>query len=406
VKRRYLTFEERGVHAGFRARRIAFARCRKSRYGASRIESLVPNWSGESAGPSNDLVMPWSALPDWSLVEGYDRFLHEAISREFRRYDGHLDPIMLDDVRQKVNLEHGTETMRAKAARDIAIAQRDCQRSLLDIIAMFGRQSAAANPAFAGLKGATLFQMAERSPAELRALVRMITASFSNGRGVSGQELRERLDRVAEFAAPICTLVTADTSETVGYLSQRFQSVERMHDEVRDYAAGRGEDLQADTAAMCANTMTFLMYGHARAEALRRKVLDQASYATEEAHQELLALIASERVRIAYALDGWASHAEIWERARETDDTSRLSAVGQILRDMPKPPAEVDAELRRVQGDAALMSFRGKHVREFHSWSTDELDEELYVRVQTSLRGTVNGVGSRRLPAATGQGRT
>jgi hypothetical protein len=391
VRRRYLTFEERGVHAGFHSRRIAFVRCRVAKSGGSRFEAVVPNWTGDPHGSCNDLVMPWENLPAWAPVEGYDRALFEQIGREFRRFDGHIDPIMMDEIRMRVELEHGSDEQRERARSDLTIAERDTQRSLLEVVAMFGRHIAGRDhlPDLAGISGQVLYHLADQSPEELKQLVRVIAGSISRGTEVSGQVLRQRLDRVSDFASPICSLVTADPAGAVGYLSRRFGMVEHLHDDLRAFAARQQPEMQEDVGLICANTMTFMLYGHARAEILRRMALEERSYTENAEHEALLRTIASERVRIAFALDGWSAHAEIWQRARSVGETAKQVAISQIMRDMPKPPMEVDAELNRMKGDSVSVTFRGRTVRELHSWANDELDRDLYQRVMAAREGLV-----------------
>ena len=389
MRRRYLTFEERGVHTGFHARRAAFVRCRVAKSGGSRFEAVVPNWTGDSHGSCNDLVMPWSDLPSWTHLDGYDRALFERIGREFQRFDGHIDPIMMDEIRMRIDLEHGTEAQQKRARMDLAIAERDIQRSLLEVVAMFGRHIAGRDriKELNGVSGEVLYHLADQSPEELKQLIRVISGSISRGSEINGQVLRQRLDRVAEFASPICSLVTADPAGEVGYLSRRFAMVEHLHDDLRQYGERQLPDMQKDIGLVCANTMTFMLYGHARAEILRKKALEEPSYTDTAEHEALLRLIASERVRIAFALDGWSAHAAIWERAKHEGEAAKMVALSQIMRDMPKPPMEVDAELNRVKDDAVIMTFRGRTVKELHSWANDELDRELFQRVMAAREG-------------------
>jgi hypothetical protein len=239
LKRRYSTFEERGVHVGFRGRRAAFVRCRRAKSNNRRFEAVIPNWTGELHGLVNDLVLDWESLQHWNLLDGYDLALYEAITLDLTCFDGHIDPIMMEEIRLKVDLEHGDAEQRKRASFELAIARRDAQRSLLDVVAMFGRHIAQREqkPGLTGMTGELLFHLADRSPDELRELVRSVASAISHGTGIPGEVLRDRLDRVADFASPICSLVTADPAGSVGFLSRRFDRVERMHDEMKSFGA-------------------------------------------------------------------------------------------------------------------------------------------------------------------------
>jgi hypothetical protein len=131
--------------------------------------------------------------------------------------------------------------------------------------------------------------------------------------------------------------------------------------------------------------MTFLLYGHARAEGLRSRALEEASYTSDAEHEALLRAVAEERIRIAFALDGWSVLADQWEKAKASrDDRACMDVIGLIQQDMPKPPAEVDAELKRARGEKPTAVMRGRQIREFHSWTTNEFDQELYDRVMAA----------------------
>lgn len=362
---------------------MAYVRCRRARDGSARFEALVPNWAGEHAGSFNDMIMPWAAVPNWSPLDGYDRVLFDHVQAQFERYDGYIDPILMHEIRLAADREHGDPEQQQAAVLELAIAERDLQRSLLEVVAMFGRHvvDRVRKAGLADLSGNVLFTLADRSPDELRQLIRIIATAVSRNAGISGETLRVRLDRTAEFASPICSLVTSEKDGTVGYLSRQFRKVETLHDELRFFGRDQPIELQEDINLVCANTMTFMLYAHARAEILRRQVLDEQSYTSEAEHQALLKAVAEERIRISFALDGWAQHAAIWAREQAGGTPAQVAAIAHIMRDMPKPPMEVDEELTRVRVENGAMNFRGRQVRELHSWGTDQLDHELYARV-------------------------
>lgn len=382
MKRRYLTFEDRGVLVGFRARRMQFVRCRPSRTEPGGLEALVPNWTA-TGGLAADLVMKFGDLAGWGNLDGFDRVLFDRLVERARAFDGRVDPVLMREIRLAADVDLGDPAQAATARFELAISERDARRSLLEIIAMFGRHVAerAQKQGLHQLSGDVLFELADRSPEELRHLVRIIAKVMARGTDVSGDVLRQRLDMISEFAAPICSLVTADGEGVVGYLSRQYRMVETLHDTMRTWGEGQSHEMRSDAALICGNVTSFLLYAHTRAGDIRRNVLEERQYLDDVAHGNLIRAIAQERVRIAFALDGWSVHAAAWARALREDHDAQFAALALILRDMPKAPVELDEELSRVRESQNEMMFRGKLVKDFHVWSNDSLDRELYDRV-------------------------
>ena len=388
MRRRYLSFEDRGVLVGFQGRRLGLVRCRPVRDGCETYDAMIPNWSGDNFVGFNDLVMPFASLGSWGTIDGYNEVLFERVIGQAERLHGHMDPIMMREVRLATDLEIGDERAQGIAKVELAITERDAQRSLLEIVAMFGRHVAARvkKGDLNKLSGEVLFHLADRSPDELRQLVRLIATAMSRGGRLTGEELRERLDKISEFASPICSLVTSESDGVVGYLSRQFRMVERLHDGIKDHAEACHAEVREAARLICVNTMSFMLYAQSRAELIRTQVLEERRYLDDSEHLHLLQLIAEERVRIAFALDGWSMHAEAWDEAGR-DPARREAVIAGIMRDMPKPPVEVDEELVRVRNENGSMTFRGRTVRELHSWSNDLLDQELYDRVMAGRGG-------------------
>jgi hypothetical protein len=385
MRRRYLSFEDRGVLVGFQGKRLGLVRCRPKRDDGKGYEALIPNWTGDHFSSFNDMVLPFAGLATWAPIEGYNRALFDRVVAQAAQLDGHMDPILMRDIRLATDIELGDERAQQVARFEVAITERDAQRSLLEVIAMFGRDVAdrVRKDGLAQLSGDVLFHLADRSPEELRQLVKIIAGAVARGGKLSGEELSARLDRIAEFAAPISSLVTEDSDGVVGYLSRQFKAVERLHDGLKAYGEGNSQTLEMQSALrlVCANTMSFMLFAHARAQDIRRQVLEDRRYLDEAEHERLLQAIGQERVRIAFALDGWAMHADAWERAGASP-AERDAVIARIMRDMPKPPVEVDEELIRVKAENDAVTFRGRTVMELHSWANDSLDEELYERVK------------------------
>lgn len=385
MKRRYLTFEDRGVLVGFRARRMQFVRCRPSRSEPGQLEALVPNWTA-NGGLAADLVLNFGDIAAWGNLEGFDRVLFDRLVERASVFDGRVDPVLMREIRLAADVDLGDPAQAATARFELAISERDARRSLLEIVAMFGRHVAerAQKQGLHRLSGDVLFELADRSPEELRQLVGIIAKVMARGSDVSGDVLRQRLDMISAFAAPICSMVTADGEGVVGYLSRQYRMVEILHDTMRSWSEGRSHEMRSDATLICNNVGSFMLYAQGRAGEIRRAVLDERQYLEDVAHGNLIRAIAQERVRIAFALDGWSVHAASWARALREDAEAQLAALAHILRDMPKAPAELDEELMRVSEAQSEMTFRGKLVKEFHTWSNDSLDRELHDRVVAS----------------------
>ncbi|HAE00691.1 MAG TPA: hypothetical protein DCG04_04350, partial [Rhodospirillaceae bacterium] len=67
------------------------------------------------------------------------------------------------------------------------------------------------------------------------------------------------------------------------------------------------------------NLNTFIQYSLERAQAIKAAVLDDDYYLNDKKYESLLALIREERIKISFALDGWAGHATRWLSVAEDD---------------------------------------------------------------------------------------
>ncbi|MDW3207297.1 MAG: hypothetical protein R8L07_17285 [Alphaproteobacteria bacterium] len=399
----YKSFRDRGVYVGFQGRAVEMLRCRSPRdpeFGD--FEAIVPNFGGTDMGRvSNDLVMPFRDVPNWSDLIGRDKLLHERVSYSYSDRQGHLDPITIRDMRLQADLEAGDERDKRLAENEISISRLDIQNAFLEILAMFGRKYAEIKGE-ADLKSVNrqiLMSLSENSPKDMLHLVRIIVGAVVSGASISRDELQGRLDTLADYAAPICSLVTEDETRSVGFLSRQMSLLEQLRDGVAEYCSvQRIEEVMEAGRVVVFNLDTFIEYTTERAHTIKAAVLDDRYYLNNKKYEGLLKLIRDERVKISFALDGWAGHATRWLSVAEDDVSARNAVLTFILRQMPAPPQELDDFVERKFGGQNPMSMRGRIVKEMHSWMDDSLDQEIYRRVM-HVRTGVDPLADRMRPA-------
>lgn len=397
----YKSFRDRGVYVGFQGRVVEMLRCRAPKDPElGDFEAIVPNFGGTDMGRvTNDMVMPFRDVPNWSDLVGRDKLLHERVAGSFFEREGYLDPITIRDMRMQVDLEAGEERDKRLAENEIEITRLDIQNAFLEILAMFGRRYAEirGEAKLRQVNRQVLMSLSESSPTEMLSLVRIIVGAVVSGAAISREELQGRLDTLSDYAAPICSLVTEDASRSVGFLSRQMSLLEQLREGVFEYCENgqRPDEVHEAGRVIDFNLDTFIEYTLERAHAIKAAVLDERYYLNDKKYQSLLNLIREERVKISFALDGWAGHATRWLSVAEEDASSRNAVLTFILRQMPAPPSELDDIVERKFGGDNLMSMRGRVVKEMHSWLDDSLDNEVYRRVM-SLRGGTDPVAKAR----------
>jgi hypothetical protein len=382
----YKSFKDRGVYVGFHGRTIEMLRCRAPRDPMlDDFEAIVPNFGGVDLGRvSNDLVMPFGDIPGWTDLVGRDALLHERVAQSYFEREGHLDPITIRDMRLEADLEAGDERDKRLAENEIAISRTDSQSAFLEILAMFGRKYAETNGQtdLRNVNRPVLMSLSDENPKDMVRLVRIIVGSVVNGASISREELQKRLDTLSDYAAPICSLVTNDQTRAVGFLSRQMTLLEQLRQGVAAYCSTQRPDEVMEAARIIDfNLNTFIQYSLDRAQAIKSAVLDDDYYLNDKKYESLLALIREERIKISFALDGWAGHATRWLSVAEDDIPARNAVLTFILRQMPAPPQELDDFVERRFGSENLMTMRGRVVKEMHSWMDDKLDQEIYRRV-------------------------
>lgn len=401
---RYRSFEDRGVYVGFRTRMVELCRVRVSRSDTDDdYEALIPNWTGRDQMFSNDLIMRFMDVRDWASLSERDVALHERLSANHGRTGGHLDPIMMREIRLEIDAEVGDEADRQRALRELRFARLDAQNAFLEILAMFGRNYAhdVGGHDLDRISRPVLIRLAEESRESLERLVRIIARAVSRKVGITRELLQERLDRLTRFAAPVCSLVTEEASREVGYLSRQQGMLEALHRDVVEYGATRSVEIQDATRVIDFNVRTFLEYAIVRSQAIKTALLDESFYLDNRRYNELLDMIGDERVRISYALDGWANHAERWDALPPDDVEGRDRAIGHMLREMPSPTGQIEGEVgARIIGGDNLMSLRNRVVKEMHSWSDDTLDAALHARVMKAREKAAADAAGRAAQAA------
>lgn len=383
---RFHSFEERGVYVGFSGRAVVLARCRRKLDDSGDFELMIPNWTGVSDISSSDLVMPLDGLPDWAGLSPRDARLFSELQRQRDALDGHLDPILMRDIRLAVDVDFGDAYERATAKEEREIARLDTQNAFLEILAMFGRRYAhvLGNAELEHVNARVLTQLLQEDAEEMRRLVRMISGAVVRGAAISREALAGRLDALSAFAAPICSLVTRDMTRSVGYLSRQQGMLERLVRQVKDHAGGREDDIGDAARVVDLNASSFLAYAEEKATRIRDALLDEGSYLSDDSYAALKDTVARERIRISYALDGWADHASRWATVAGEDEAAKNQVIAGMLRDMPNPTREIEEEMARIDAGRGLMTLRSALVKEMHSWSNDSLDTELFERVKKS----------------------
>lgn len=383
MRKIYRTFEERGVHVGFTARMLRLVRCRESREDQFKFEALVPNWSGSDVGQSGDMVMMWDQLPNWTDVLDRDRLLYDGLVQKCIELEGHLDPILMRDLRYEVDLQAGDDDIRHEAEYEIGLTRQDAQNSYLEILAMFGRQIGVAtgNESFRKISGEILLTLADADPKELERLINIIANSVASGARMPRTELQQRLAVVSEYATPICSLVTDGVSKDVGFLSRQHARMERLMAEIADHIVGRPDEVSAGGSFACRNIQGFIDFANAKATEVKERVLDPRSYTTEKYYGELLDRITEQRKHIAYSLDGWEVHAKAWERLGDDEPLERSTLLRKMIADMPGQPHEIEDVTDGRDNNLFNSQIQGRIVKEMHSWIDGELDEELAERV-------------------------
>ncbi len=400
---RYKSFEERGVYVGFQTRQVELCRTRMPKAEMDDFEALIPNWSGHDKTSSNDLVMPFMDVPRWCSLSRRDEMLHQNVEIRRTNTGGHLDPIMMREIRLEIDQSFGTDIDKNLAAHELEIARTDIQNAFLEILAMFGRSYAdqIGIEEFRRVDHIVLKTLAEESHDALARLIRVLARTVSREVGMTRELLQERLDVLSTFAAPICSIVTHDQNRDVGYLSRQLGMLETMHAQIMAFSETQAQEVREAVHVVDLNIRTFAEYAKARALHIQNALLSEKSFVSEEKYRGLLDMVAQERIKISYALDGWAGHAGRWMSLGEDDTSERVKLIGFILREMPSPTANVEEEVgERVRGASNLMSLRRRLVKEMHSWMDDTLDEALYKRVMDGREDQGKGAGSTKKGAA------
>lgn len=377
----YKSFEDRGVHVGFRARTLQAVRCRQSRQDSHIYEAMIRNRLGQS-GRAGDLVMEFRNLPDWSEINDRDRMLYDRVLNCGYENEGYLDPIIMRQIRLELDLEFGDRADKRAAEEELAQTKADAQMCYLEILAMLGRHAAddSEHDILSSLSRPVLLQLADQDEDELHRLVRMIAGRVAAEAGMSRAQLQERLESVSDFATPISSMVAQEEDRAIGYLSRQLKMMENLYDELAEQAELEGAT--GPTSVVRANMASFLVYANSMAGGVKDCILNLDYFTNDRKYQRMLDVIAEQRKRISYSLDGWTEHAERWADIDQDDQVARSKFIADLMRDMPLAPAEVTAVHGPYSSGLCFSDLRGAVVKELHSWANDELDTELAERVK------------------------
>lgn len=382
---RYKSFEDRGVYVGFHTRMVELCRVRSPRDpDLDDYEALIPNWTGKEQMSSNDLVMPFADVSNWASLSDRDNYLHDELEKRRTAMGGHLDPIMMREIRLQADAEAGREVDRVSAEKELEISKLDVQNAFLEILAMFGRTYADDVGAFelTNVNRMVLVALAAESQDSLRRLIRLVATAVAKRASMTRELLQERLDVLSTFAAPICSLVTDDPTREVGFLSRQQGVMELLNRQVKQHSESRTIEIQDAARVIDMNIQVFLEYARTRSVMIKNALLTEGYYTFNDDYAKLLDMVAEERIKISYALDGWAAHASRWLALDEDDHEARDAAVFFILKEMPNPTKNIEEEVASsLYANTDLSAMRGRVVRVMHSWADDSLDEALHARV-------------------------
>ncbi len=379
----YKSFVDRGVYVGFESRLVEMTRYRLSADPKVSREALIPNWSGEESGKTNDLVMVFRDLPKWCALKGRDNTLFERVCSGKGEIDGHLDPLTIRELRLQTDLDEGDDFEKGHARYEANIARADVQNAYLEILAMFGRNYGmhSGDGRLKNVNREVLLRLSDTEPHEMLKLIRIIVGTVVRGSSLTRERLNARLENLSALAAPMCSLVTLDPKGDVGFLSRQFTILDRLREEIEAFADDQPDEIQRAGRLIAFTLRSFSQYALNHAGAIRDALLEEHYYLDDSAYDTQVDLIKQERTRIAYAMDGWANHASRWLNVAPHETEGRLSVIAYILRQMPAPPKEVEDEVPVFQGGISLMAMRSRSVKEMHSWMDDSLDDELFRRV-------------------------
>jgi len=387
---RYKSFEDRGVYVGFQTRMVELCRVRSPRDpDLDDYEALIPNWTGKEQITSNDLVMPFADIGNWATLSERDLYLHDELEKRRTQMGGHLDPIMMREIRLQADAEAGREADKIAAEKELKVSELDVQNAFLEILAMFGRTYADDVGAFelAKVNRMVLLALAAESQDNLKRLIRLVATAVSKRASMTRELLQERLDVLSTFAAPICSLVTDDETRQVGYLSRQQGMMELLLKQLKEHADARTMEIQEAVRVIDLNIRVFLEYATSRSKMIKESLLTEGYYTFNDDYKKLLDMVAEERIKISYALDGWAAHASRWLALNEDDVEGRDAMVFFILKEMPNPTKNIeDAVEASLYANTDLSALRGRVVRVMHSWADDSLDEALHHRVMKARK--------------------
>jgi len=226
-----------------------------------------------------------------------------------------------------------------------------------------------------------LQQLSRENPEDVMRLTRQITKAAAAHGQITPEVLSARMDFYSSFAAPICSILDKDSKDRdVGYLSRQLGALERLLESIEEFRIKANPEVDAFITNIQENADQFLDYSQAQANNIQMLIVDDRSYTNDERFKELKKELYSNRMHIAYALDGWEQHALGWRKIEHEGVPSKEDFIIRLFRLMPKPTKEL-AEVS-VSYDLSAIGRRAGTVKMMHNWDDEGRDEELINRVK------------------------
>ncbi|WP_115937740.1 hypothetical protein [Aestuariispira insulae] len=382
-------FADRGVYVGFRGRGLEAVRCRKAKTENDVYEALIVNWSGDNSR-SGDMIMPFMGLKDWRTLNFFDETLFLAVQDYGKVTQGYMDPLVMRNLRLKIVADHGDEFEVSQAQAAMEVEERDTRETFLEVLALFSRDygARAGDEQLRHVTRKILMRLMSEDPDTVYKLARELATIMGRLSGASGDVLARRIEFYSEFAAPICSLVSGDNSRDIGYLSRQLGELEKLADEIKDYAGLKRGELSTFANKIYENAQKFVDYALIKAQDIQALILDNTAYIDPVKFKAMQKELKENRLYISFALDGWGGHSIRWAKAKLEGADACNDVIVDMYRAMPQPTKELE-EVSLRGYDTKGAGLRTGSVREMHSWDSEERDDELYNRVlQGKLQST------------------
>lgn len=381
------TFERCGTAVPLAHPGYMHARVREYEFGKERIlEAVLPNHSGVRRGELT--VIPWRDLKDRATFTERDLHIMQDIMR--LRGKQPVNPIYVRLLCQRADAIHNPDEDTRRLARDQAENDRvDRETVRMSCLAQLTRECGISRGDAFMAKANTrtlldLINEAQESAGfDVRMLIERVMHFAAERSGSSIEDVRDWMDPLVGLIAPFGSVPAAGEERLDGFLFTQHRNLLNFRKSLHEHGAtASGEAARSIQLILeiCDQTITYVNSRLVRLDALLGSFADMfdAIDGTLERLQKLLR-------DVSFALDGWNELINIWQEAvggigMIGGEQALFRAVDHILLYLPVIPAQ---EIRggKPAGVMERERTRLSLVRSMHSWSTNEMDEELQGRV-------------------------